>query len=112
MIKQVLLLECLINMWDANDWEFHVDPHISSVEVEDTYFLTRLSKREAWIVLVGHQGIDLSMDEYMARYYIVGDHKSSGKIPIKDVVSCPLYMILFTIGKLESSASPHLYSKA
>ena len=31
MRKQVLILECLINMWDANDQAFHVGPHILNV---------------------------------------------------------------------------------
>ena len=67
MRKQVLLLECLINMWDANDQAFHVDPHILNVEVEDLYFLRELSKSGYWIMLVGHLVTDLSTDEYMGR---------------------------------------------
>lgn len=48
----------------------------------------------------------------MARYYRVGAQKNNGKIRIKDVVSYPLCMILFTIKKLEGSIGPHLDSKA
>ena len=54
MRKQLVLLECLINMWDANDQAFHVGPHILNVKVEGRYFLIGLSNLGSWIVLDGH----------------------------------------------------------
>ena len=99
-------------MWDGNDQAFHVGPHILKVEIEYVYFLIGISKWGDQILLVGHKGTDLSTEEYMARYYRVRAQKISGKIPIKDVVICPLHMILFTITKLVGTTSPHLDSKA
>lgn len=112
MRKQVLLLENLIKMWDHIDQAFHVAPHILSVEIKDVYFLIGLSMRGAWTILIVHRGTNLSTDEYIARYYIVVTQKSSENIMIKDIVSHPLLMILFTITKLVGSNGPHLASKA
>lgn len=33
MMKKVLLLEHLINMWDGNDQVFHVGPHILCIDI-------------------------------------------------------------------------------
>ena len=99
-------------MWDANNHALHVGPHIWNVEMEDVYLLVGLSKRGSQIVLVGHRGTNLSIDEYMDQYCRVRARKRSGKIPIKDVVSHPLRMIFFTITKLVGSVDPHLDSKA
>jgi hypothetical protein len=51
-------------------------------------------------------------DEYIAQYCREGTRKSSGKIPIKDIIDHPLCMILFTITKLAGSTGPHLASKS
>jgi hypothetical protein len=42
MKKQVLILEHLIGMWNANDQVFCVGPHTLGIDMEDVYFLTNL----------------------------------------------------------------------
>ena len=54
MRKHVALLEMIVGMWDVNDEAFHVGPHILKLELEDIYFLTRLSKEEnhsCWVAI-------------------------------------------------------------
>jgi hypothetical protein len=44
MRAQVPLLEHLVKMWDPNDQVFKVGAHDISLEIEDIYFLTGLSR--------------------------------------------------------------------
>jgi hypothetical protein len=44
MRAQVPLLEHLVKMWDPNDQVFKVGAHDLALEIEDIYFLTRLSR--------------------------------------------------------------------
>lgn len=76
------------------------------------YFLIGLSKWGVWIVLDGHKNTKLSTEEYIAHYYRARVHKSSMKIHIKEIISHPLHIILFTITKLVGNMGPHLESKA
>jgi len=56
MRKQVLLLEHLTRMWDANDQLLNVGPHTIDIEMKDIYFLIGLSKWREPIILVGYWG--------------------------------------------------------
>jgi hypothetical protein len=44
MRAQVRLLEYLVRMWDPDQQVFHVGVHTVSLDIEDIYFLTRLSR--------------------------------------------------------------------
>ena len=60
MWKQLHLLELIVSMWDVNDQDFMVDPHILKIGMEDIYFLTGLSKRGEEIVFSSHRESELS----------------------------------------------------
>jgi hypothetical protein len=44
MRAQVRLLEYVVHMWDVDQQVFHVGVHTLSLDFEDVYFLTRLSR--------------------------------------------------------------------
>jgi len=44
MRAQLRLLEYLVHMWDVNEQAFHVGYHRLTIDIEDIYFLTRLSR--------------------------------------------------------------------
>lgn len=112
MRAQVPLLEKLIDMWDVDGQFFLVGGNVLTIEVEDLYFLTGLSRRGASISLAGSSGDAKSTDEYIALHCRRGTKKSGNKIPIKDVTSLPLQTILFTITRVAGSLGPHLASKS
>ena len=37
MWKQIHLLELIVSMWDVNDQDFWVGPHVLKIEIEDIY---------------------------------------------------------------------------
>jgi hypothetical protein len=44
MRAQLRLLEYLVHMWDVNEQTFHMGAHILTIDIEDIYFLTGLSR--------------------------------------------------------------------
>ena len=60
MISNVQLLEHILWMWNPEQQHFEVGPHILTVEVEDIYFLTRISKHGTPIYLIGSQEGDIT----------------------------------------------------
>ena len=56
-------------MWDPDAGHFMVGDQIFRLEIEDIYFLIRLSRRGATIVLVrGRQESTDPMDQYIVQY--------------------------------------------
>jgi hypothetical protein len=45
MKKEILLLEHIISLWDVAEQGFWIGTHLLTIELEDVYFLTGLSKR-------------------------------------------------------------------
>jgi hypothetical protein len=45
MKKEILLLEHIINLWDVAEQGFQIGTQLLTIELEDVYFLTGLSKR-------------------------------------------------------------------
>jgi hypothetical protein len=63
MRAQVGLLEYLVLMWDPDQQLFHVGVHTFSLDIEDIYFLTGLSRRGYHASLTGSRGGGLPMSE-------------------------------------------------
>jgi hypothetical protein len=55
MRSQLRLLEYLVHPWDVNQQVFHVGVHVLSLDIEDIYFLTGLSRRVCWgLIIIGN----------------------------------------------------------
>ena len=72
-------------MWNLEQQYFEVGAHILTVEVEDIYFLTGLSRRGAPISLTGSPGGYITTRELVDRHYAPGMRTSGKKIPIRAV---------------------------
>jgi hypothetical protein len=64
MRAQVRLLEYLVHMWYVDQQVFHVGVHTLSLDIEDVYFLTGLSRRGYHASLTDSRGGGLPMSEY------------------------------------------------
>ena len=87
-------------MWNPEQQYFKVGAHILIVEVEDIYFLTRLSRQGAPISLTGSHGGDITTQEFIKRHCIPGTRTSRKKIPIKAVVDGPIWTVFFTMQRV------------
>ena len=71
--------------------------HVLTIEVEDIYFLTGLSRQGAHVSFTGPQGGDVTTQELINRYCVPCTKMSMKKIPIKVVVDDALRTVLFTM---------------
>jgi hypothetical protein len=82
MRAQVRLLEYLICMWDPDEQVFHVGVHTLSLDIEDIYFLTGLSRWGYYVSLTGSRGGGLKMSEYYNQYCVPEAKRKKGKVAI------------------------------
>jgi hypothetical protein len=108
MRAQVRLLEYLVHMWDVDQQVFHVGVHTLSLDIEDVYFLTGLSRCGYHASLTGSRGGGLPMSEYCRQYCVPEVERSKGKVAIWGVQDLTLRTILFTIAHMAGSAAPHM----
>jgi hypothetical protein len=85
MRAQLRLLEYLVHMWDVNEQEFRVGVHTLTIDIEDIYFLTGLSRCGSRVSLTGSRGGGEPMDYYICHHCVPGTEKHSGKVAIRDV---------------------------
>ena len=91
------LLEYILRMWNPKQHYFEVGTHVLTVEVEEIYFLIDLSRRGAPISLNDPRGGEITTQGLIDRYYFPRTLMCGYKIPIKDVVDLPLWIVLFTM---------------
>jgi hypothetical protein len=108
MRAQLRLLEYLVRMWDVDQQVFHVGAHVLSLDIEDIYFLMRLSCPGSSVTLTGGRGGGLPMSEYIHRYCDLEAERRKGKVAIRGVRDLPLRAIIFTITCMVESASPYM----
>jgi hypothetical protein len=108
MRAQVRLLEYLVHMWDADQQVFHVGVHTLSLDIEDVYILTGLSRCGYHASLTGSRGGGLPMSEYCHLHYVPEAERSKGKVAIWGVRDLTLRTVLFTIAHMAGSTSTHM----
>ena len=112
MVSHEWLLEHILWMWSPEQQYSEVGAHILTVEVEDIYSLTGLSRWGAPISLTGSRGGDITTQELIDRHYIPKMRTSGKKIPIKVVMDGPLWTVLFTMQRVAKSQAVHQDSRA
>ena len=112
MVSHEQLLEHILRMWKPEQYYFKVGAHILTVEVEEIYFLTSLSRRGAPISLTSSRGGDITTRELIDRHCAPGTGTSGKNIPIKAVTDRALRTILFTMQRVVGSQGVHQDSRA
>jgi hypothetical protein len=103
-----MLLEYLVRMWDPNQQVFHVGVHTLSLDIENIYFLTGLSRRGNHVSLTGSRGGGMPMSEYCCLHCVPKAERKKGKVSIWGVWDLTLHTILFTIAQMAGSTTPHM----
>jgi hypothetical protein len=85
MKKEILLLEHMIGLWDVAEQGFWIGIQLLTIELEDAYFLTGLSKRGVPISFSGQRTLPEQVGVYLARHCVPGARLVGGRIPIKDI---------------------------
>ena len=81
--------------------------HILTMEVEDIYFLTGLSRRGAPISLIGSCGGEITTRELIDQYCVPRTGTLGKKIPIRAVTDRALQIRLFTMQRVAGSHGVH-----
>jgi hypothetical protein len=108
MRAKVKLLEYLVCMWDPDQQVFNVGAHTLSIDIEDIYFFTGLSRCGYYVSLTGSRGGGLNMSEYCNQYCVPEAERKKGKVAIWGVQDLTLLTILFTIAWMAGSSAPHM----
>jgi hypothetical protein len=108
MRAQVRFLEHLVRMWDPDQQVFNVGAHTLTIDIEDIYFLTGLSRRGSHVSLTGNRRGGMKMSEYCHEYCIPEAERQKGKVAIWGVTDITLRTVLFTIAQMAGSAAPHM----
>ena len=98
-------LEHIIHMWDLDQQHFVVRTDTLNLDIEDIYFLTKLSHRGRPIILAGPRGGDSSLYDLVDRYCLLGTLSQGGKLPIKQIIDRTLSKVFYTIGKVIGTRS-------
>jgi hypothetical protein len=106
MRAQVRLLQMLVNYWDLEIKAFNLDGKPLMIEVDDIYFIVGLSRQgeveniKAWGV-----GGGMIMEEYIATHCVAGIDKLGSQLPIKEIESLSLKIIVLVPTWISESAS-------
>ena len=98
----------LVDYWDPDLESFHINEMSLTIEVEDIYFITRLSRRGEVVNLHsrGPEG-GLTINEYIAVYCFSNMKKVGSQIPTNSIQVLGLKAILLALGRIASLASLH-----
>ena len=102
------LLQLLVDYWDPESETFQIDVMLLSIEVENIYFITGLSRRgEVVNIRSRGPGGGLTIDEYIVVYYLPDTEKVGIQIPTNSIKILGLKAILLALGRIAGLASLH-----
>ena len=80
------ILQMLVDYWDPNSKSFHIDGMSLSIEIEDIYFITGLSRQGEVVNIRSHgPGGGLTIDEYIVVYCFLDMEKVGSQILTKSI---------------------------
>jgi hypothetical protein len=95
----VRLLQLLVNYWDVETKSFNLDGKPLRIEMDDIYFIKRLSR---WgdLVNLKDQGVGggMTMEEYIFTHCVAGTYKVGSQLPIRVIenLSLKIVVLVFT----------------
>ena len=98
----------LVDYYDPNFESFQIDGMSLTIEVEDIYFITGLSRRGEVVNLCSRRPRGgLTIDEYIAVYCFPDTEKVGSQIPTNSIEVLGLNAILLALGRIAGLASLH-----
>jgi hypothetical protein len=112
MRSRVRLLEMLVGYWDPDSESFILDGQPLRIEVEDIYFLTRLSCRGKVVDLKSRgAGSGMKVEEYIEAQCVAGNPMVGSQIPIRAIGKINLNIIVLMLTRIIGSTSLHQESR-
>src|SRR5713226_6894975 len=103
----------LVDYWDPDSESFWLDGMSLTIEVEDIYFITGLSRRGEMVNLCARRGPGhgLTIDEYIAVYCYLEIEKVGSQVPTNSIQVLGLKAILLMLSRIAGLASLHQASR-
>ena len=102
------MLQILVDYWNPDSESFQINGMSLTIEVEDIYFITRISR---WGELVNLQSCGpkggLTIDEYIVVYSYPNMEKVRSQIPTNSIQVLGIKAILLTLGRITGLSSLH-----
>jgi hypothetical protein len=70
MKKEIILLEYMIRLLNTAEQGFQIWMQLLTIELEDVYFLTDISKRGALVILSGQRALPVPIEEYLENHCV------------------------------------------
>ena len=98
-----------MDYWDLDSKSFQIYGMSLTIEVEDIYFITRISQWGEVVNLCSHGGLGggLTIDEYIVVYCYLDTNKVGSEVPTNAIQVLGLKAILLTLGRIAGLASLH-----
>ena len=95
-----------MDYWDPESQTFQINRMSLSIEVEDIYFITGLSRRGEMVILRSRgPGSRLTINEYILVYYFPKTEKVGSQISTNSIHILGLKAILLELGRIAGFAS-------
>ena len=103
-----------MDYWDPESESFQIDGMSLTIEVEDIYFITGISRRGEVVNLCsrGGPGGGLTIDEYIMVYCFSDTEKVGSQILTNSIQVPGLKAILLELGRIAGLASLHQASRS
>ena len=110
MRAQVHLLETLVGLWDHDLGLFDLQGKTLEFTVDDIYFITKLSRRGTPVNLegIGWGSDPLSVQYYVNTNFFPETKKLGTQIPILQITSFPLKVMVSMVARVAGSSMFHL----
>jgi hypothetical protein len=113
MREHVRFLEMLVDYWDPDSESFNLNGKSLMIEVNDIYFLTRLSRRGEVVNLKFWEvGRSMNIEEYIDSHCVAGTPKVESQLPIRAINNLNLKIIVLVLTRIIGSASLHWASSS
>jgi hypothetical protein len=97
-----------MDYWDPYSESFNLDGKPLSIEVENIYFLTGLS-RQGEVMNLKAQGVGsgMNIEEYIDAHCVAGTKKVGSQIPIRAINNLSLKIVVLVLTRIIGSTSLH-----
>jgi hypothetical protein len=107
MRAQPRMINSLVKYWHPDAEAFILEGQSLTPTTEDIYFLTDLSRRGEPVNLRTFPPGPFNIEDYIQMYCEAGTEKVGSQVPIHNITSLSLCVILLLIGRINGSTDLH-----
>jgi hypothetical protein len=112
MRAQVRFLQMIVEFWDLDTKAFNLDGKPLRIEVEDIYFITKLSfQGEVVNLKVMGAGGGMNIEDYISTHCVASTKKVGCQLPVRAIENMILMIVVLVLTQITRSTSLHQASR-